>query len=70
MNDRIQIIINGQNQVVDARTALSALLQDLKIDSRYIAISLNEEVIPRSQINDKMIQNGDRIEIIRAVAGG
>lgn len=70
MTDRIQILINGQNHEVEAPTSLNRLLKDLKIDLKYTAIALNEEVIPRSQTMEKNIQNGDRIEIIRAVAGG
>jgi len=70
VTEQIRIFINGQNHEIDAPTSLNALLRKLKIDLKYIAIALNEEVIPRPQTSEKMIQNGDRIEIIKAVAGG
>ncbi|MDO8527099.1 MAG: sulfur carrier protein ThiS [Deltaproteobacteria bacterium] len=33
-------------------------------------MALNEEVVPRSMHSKTSVQNGDRVEILRAVAGG
>lgn len=70
MTDKIQVIINGQNHLLEDPISLETLLQNLKIDPRYIAIALNEEIVAHSQNREKYVKNGDRIEIIRAVAGG
>lgn len=39
-------------------------------EGRGIAIAVNDRVVLRSQWKEKELQNGDRIEIVRAVQGG
>ena len=70
MQETIQITINGQNQNFSSPLTLKGLLESFQIRGLHFAVALNEEVVPHSLIAEQKIQNGDRIEIIRAVAGG
>jgi len=38
--------------------------------NKKIAVEVNEEIIPRSQLKNKLVVDGDKIEIINAVGGG
>ena len=70
MNGKIQILLNGQIQLLKESVSLAQLLQQLKVELPYVAVAINEEILPRSQMTERRIQNGDRIEIVRPVAGG
>jgi len=49
---------------------LEVLLNELDQSSKKVAIEVNEEIIPRSQYKNKLVVDGDKIEIINAVGGG
>ncbi len=48
------------------------LLQGMGIDpeSPGIAVAVNAEIIPRSEWKNRCINNGDKLEVVHAVAGG
>jgi len=68
----MQIELNGQTRSLDAETLdVEALLRDLQIEQRRgVAIAINDRVVPRSTWQTHTVQDGDRVEIIRATQGG
>ena len=70
VQNEIQITINGQSRQFSSKTTLKTLLESFQISGSHFAVALNNEVIPHSLMAEKQIEAGDRIEIIRAVAGG
>jgi sulfur carrier protein len=38
--------------------------------SSGIAVAVNNEVVPRARWSETVLQDGDAVEIVRAVAGG
>ncbi len=65
-----EIFVNGQSHLFSTPLPLKELLKELKIDSPSIAVALNHEIVPRSLFETRIIQAGDALEVIRAVAGG
>jgi sulfur carrier protein len=49
---------------------ISSLLEQLEAQGPGVAVELNEQVIPRLQHPDTLIEPGDRIEVVRLVGGG
>ena len=49
---------------------LTRFLEDLNLPPRSVVVELNGEAVAPSEFPDRMIQSGDRIEIVRIVAGG
>lgn len=45
-------------------------LAEIGVTQTAIAVARNGEVIPRAQLADAMIEDGDTLEIVRAVGGG
>ena len=43
---------------------------EIGLNNEKIAIEVNNEIVPRSQLKNKLIVDGDNIEIITAVGGG
>jgi len=66
----MNIIINGVEKTYTSSVTLEALLIKLGYANKKVAIEVNEEIIPRSKLRNKLVVNGDRIEIINAVGGG
>lgn len=65
----MKLIINNK-EVVSFSTTLSALLAELSIPEKGIAIAVNNKVLPRAEWGSQLLCDGDCIIIIRAVCGG
>ncbi len=66
----MQVRINGKPKEVPEGLSITALLQELGLDTRYAAVALNGEVVRRADHPAVVVKEGDRIEIVHAVAGG
>ena len=66
----MNIIINGVEKTYASSLTLETLLNELDYAGKKVAIEVNEEIIPRSQYKNKLVVDGDKIEIINAVGGG
>jgi sulfur carrier protein len=62
--------INGEERELREGTTIGELLELLGTPSNGIAVACNEAVIRRARYDEHRIQPGDRVEIIKAVAGG
>lgn len=66
----MRTIINGQERDLDPAITIAELLELLGTPANGVAVARNERVIARANHASERLQEGDRIEIIRAVAGG
>lgn len=66
----IQLIINGQQKLIDSKLSVTQLLEQMKLNNKRIAIECNGEIIPRSKFEERMLVEGDQLEIVVAVGGG
>lgn len=62
--------INGISKKIKIGMSISNLVDELNIRNKKIALEVNGEIVPRSQFEHRIIQDGDRIEIVTAVGGG
>ena len=65
----MRIQVNGEPHDVAAATVL-ALVEELGLDSRKVAVERNLEIVPRSLHAATPIAEGDRIEVVQFVGGG
>ena len=66
----LTIRLNGEPYDIAGPVSISALLADLDIDPRIVAVEHNVTVIKRQHYETTMIGEGDEIEIVRFVGGG
>ena len=66
----MRTIINGQERELEPDLTIAQLLELLGTPLNGIAVAKNDRVISRANHVHEKLQDGDRIEIIRAVAGG
>jgi thiamine biosynthesis protein ThiS len=62
--------VNGEPHEVASPLTIAALLDQLGIDPRRVAVEHNESVIKRDRQAATVIKDGDEIEIVNFVGGG
>ncbi|MFT5720228.1 MAG: sulfur carrier protein [Motiliproteus sp.] len=66
----IEIELNGAPHQLAAATPVSALLQQLGLADKRVAVEYNLDILPKSQHAGTCLKVGDRIEIVHAIGGG
>jgi thiamine biosynthesis protein ThiS len=64
-----RIHVNGESRAVAATTIL-ALVEELGLDVRKVAVERNLEIVPRSLHATTSLAEGDRVELVQFVGGG
>lgn len=64
------IRLNGEPYELAAPVTISALLADLGIDPRRVAVEHNLDIIKRDRYGSTLIREGDEVEIVNFVGGG
>lgn len=65
----MRIEVNGEVLEVEAGTIL-ALVEELGLDIRKVAVERNLEIVPRTLHGATALVEGDRIELVQFVGGG
>ena len=66
----IGITINGERRQFEAPLNCAELLSRLELAGKRVALEKNGEIVPRSQLAQESLAEGDRLEIVVAVGGG
>lgn len=64
------IQVNGEPRAVADDATLDSLLEAIGVRRDGTAVALNDDVVPRARHAATALREGDRLEIIVAVAGG
>ena len=67
---QMKVFLNGKKIKVDNNLTAEQLLANMGYRDKRIAIEINGEVIPKSELSNKIIVENDKVEIIVAVGGG
>jgi sulfur carrier protein len=70
MTQASAITVNGRPRALPACSTVAALVRELDLEGKRIAVERNGEVVPRSRWADTPVLSTDRLEIIGAVGGG
>lgn len=66
----ITIEFNGETSQVDENSTVADLLRLAKVESRFCAVELNLEIVPKDQYVSSSLVSGDKIEVVTLVGGG
>ena len=64
------VIANGKATYVNIPSTVDEFLQELDLPPRSVVVELNGEALPPSSFTEQQLKAGDRLEIVRIVAGG
>ena len=66
----ITIVLNGSDRQVDSNISVSQLLEELGLTEKRLAVEINQQIIPRSNFTDHILNEKDNVEIVQAIGGG
>jgi len=66
----ITISINGATRQFPQAISVAALIEEMELTGKRIALERNGEIVPRSQFAAQQLADGDKLEIVVAVGGG
>ena len=66
----MRIVLNGQMRDATAGMTVADLLREHNLYSQRCAIEVNLDVVPRTQLEQYQLSDGDRVEVVTLVGGG
>lgn len=70
----MHISVNGQltelNGFAEKTLRLDRVLVDLGYRDRKVAVAVNETFVPRTAWADRLIESGDRLDVVAPIQGG
>lgn len=70
MDNEVQIHVNGQARTWRNGATVADLLRDLEITTERVAVELNLEILDRAVFGERVLKDGDRLEILGFIGGG
>ncbi|CAN5899687.1 sulfur carrier protein ThiS [soil metagenome] len=70
MSTTIDVVINGLPRTVPEGTSVLALIEELGLGGKPVAVERNREIVPRAQHGSTLLAAGDRLEVVTFVGGG
>ena len=67
---KLNIILNGNNFLIEKNCNLTKLVAILELDIKKIAIEKDLEIINPQDFNNVFLKEGSRIEIVHFIGGG
>jgi thiamine biosynthesis protein ThiS len=66
----MNITLNGEPRELPEPMSITQMLAHLSLVAAKVAVERNLEIVPRSLFAQTMLEEGDRIEIVRFIGGG
>jgi thiamine biosynthesis protein ThiS len=66
----MQVVVNGSGTEVPSGASVTDLLGQLGLGGKWVVVERNGEPVERRHLDTTVLGDGDRIELVRAVAGG
>ena len=70
VDETLSVRINGEERRVAGGSSVAALLAELGLNAKRVAIERNLAIVPRSTLADVQVEDGDQFEIVHFVGGG
>jgi len=66
----VRVTANGETYDLPETRTIAEFVRDRGLDPRFVVVERNGEPVERSRYGSVRLEDGDRIELVRAVAGG
>jgi len=66
----ISIEMNGNRREIEDDSTIAQLLAQSEISSRFCAVELNLEIVPKDEYSSRRLVSGDKLEVVTLVGGG
>lgn len=66
----MKLTLNGELREISESKTVSDLLGSLGLAEKLVLVEQNDQAVPRENFSATSLKDGDKIEIVRMVAGG
>ncbi len=66
----VRVVLNGEERTFVERPTIVDLLRELGVSPAIVAVEVNETIVPRASHSERLVEDGDRIEVVTFVGGG
>jgi len=66
----LEIRVNGEQRRVPGGLSIAQMLEELGLDPLRVAVERNLEVVPRANLAQVRVEDGDTFEVVHFVGGG
>jgi sulfur carrier protein len=66
----VNILVNGTQRDVPEGITVAALLRELEMTARHVAVEVNLQLVPRARHAEHLLREDDRLEVVTLVGGG
>ena len=66
----MNVFINKTKTNTPKKTSIELLLINLGVENKFIAIEVNQVIVPKSKYGNFYLKENDKVEIIKAIGGG
>ncbi|MEX0991871.1 MAG: sulfur carrier protein ThiS [Actinomycetota bacterium] len=66
----MNVVANGKPLVAAPASTVRDLIVAYGLDPRFVVVELNGQALERKRYPEVALHDGDRLELVRAVAGG
>ncbi len=66
----MNVQVNGEQRTFENACTVARLLDDLKLAGQPCAVEVNAAVVPRREHGERLLSDGDTVEIVTLVGGG
>jgi sulfur carrier protein len=66
----MRVVVNGEPTELQSGATVEAVLAALELPDRGVAVAVDAEVVPRGEWPAHELNEGARVEVLRAIQGG
>jgi len=66
----LEIRVNGEQRRVPGGISIAGMINELGLDPLRVAVEKNLQIVPRSELPQLIVEDGDQFEIVHFVGGG
>jgi sulfur carrier protein len=66
----MKVVVNGEPTELAPGATVEAVLASLDLPHRGVAVAVDAEVVPRGEWPQHELNDGARVEVLRAIQGG
>ncbi len=66
----LRIVLNGESYELPKRVSVLELFELLDLSTKFMAVEINDEIIFRDLWGSYLLNQDDKVELVRAIGGG
>jgi sulfur carrier protein len=66
----LTVIVNGEARQIAPGTTVVGLLESMDLGPKWVVVERNGEPVDKRDMATTVLTDGDRLELVKAVAGG